>query len=297
MEVKLFGQKGVNSMNLTKQDRYQLADGHQMPKLGLGLYKVTDEAVMQKLLAGSYETGYRLFDTAQMYQNEAMIGRTLQALPAQRDEFFITTKIAEANQGYDATLRSLEQSLKDLQLDYVDLLLVHWPLHQHFFETWRAFERAKAEGMVRSIGTSNYGQIHLEYLATKANELPVVNQVEVHPYLTQKPLQTFTNEHNIVTQAWAPLGRGGELSDPLVVSLAEKYQKSPAQIVIRWHLQNQTALIPKSSHVERVQANMDVFDFEITNEDMQALDDLNQFKRISQEPELVYERGAQYPHH
>lgn len=283
-------------MKLTSQDRYQLADGNQMPKLGLGLYKVTDEKIMDQLLDGAYTSGYRLFDTAQMYKNEEMIGRALRNSQSNREELFITTKIAEENQGYDATLRSLEKSLKDLQLDYVDLLLVHWPLHQHFFETWRAFERAKEEGLVRSIGTSNYGQIHLEYLATKANEMPVVNQVEVHPYLTQKSLQIFSKEHQIVTQAWAPLGRGGELSDAVVQALAEKYHKSPAQMVIRWHLQNQTALIPKSSHLERVQANIDVFDFEITNEDMQALDNLNEFKRISQEPELVYERGAQYPH-
>lgn len=283
-------------MELTSQDRYQLADGNQMPKLGLGLYKVTDEKIMDQLLDGAYASGYRLFDTAQMYKNEEMIGRALKNSQASREELFITTKIAEENQGYDATLRSLENSLKALQLDYVDLLLVHWPLHQHFFETWRAFERAKEEGLVRSIGTSNYGQIHLEYLATKAKEMPVVNQVEVHPYLTQKPLQIFSKEHQIVTQAWAPLGRGGELSDSVVQTLAEKYHKSPAQIVIRWHLQNQTALIPKSSHLDRVQDNINVFDFEITNEDMQTLDDLNKFKRISQEPELVYGRGAQYPH-
>lgn len=283
-------------MNLTSQDRYQLADGQQMPKLGLGLYKVTDEAIMDQLLDGAYNAGYRLFDTAQMYKNEQMIGRALQNGQAKRENLFITTKIAEENQGYDATLRSLENSLKDLQLDYVNLLLVHWPLHQHFFETWRAFERAKEEGMVRSIGTSNYGQIHMEYLATKANEMPVVNQVEVHPYLTQKPLQIFSKENQIITQAWAPLGRGGELNDDIVLALAEKYHKSPAQIVIRWHLQNQTALIPKSSHLERVQDNIDVFDFEINKADIQTLDDLNQFKRISQEPELVYERGAQYPH-
>lgn len=283
-------------MNLTSQDRYQLADGQQMPKLGLGLYKVTDEAIMDQLLDGAYNAGYRLFDTAQMYKNEQMIGRALQNGQAKRENLFITTKIAEENQGYDATLRSLENSLKDLQLDYVNLLLVHWPLHQHFFETWRAFERAKEEGMVRSIGTSNYGQIHMEYLATKANEMPVVNQVEVHPYLTQKPLQIFSKENQIITQAWAPLGRGGELNDDIVLALAEKYHKSPAQIIIRWHLQNQTALIPKSSHLERVQDNIDVFDFEINKADIQTLDDLNQFKRISQEPELVYERGAQYPH-
>ncbi|QIL50398.1 aldo/keto reductase [Weissella coleopterorum] len=284
-------------MKLSSQDRYHLANGQYMPKLGLGLYKVTEESVMDRLLSGAYESGYRLFDTAQMYQNEAMIGRTLKNSQIERDELFITTKIAEDNQGYDATLRSLEASLKALQLDYVDLLLVHWPIHQHFFETWRAFERAQAEGLVRSIGTSNYGQIHLEYLATKANEMPVVNQVEVHPYLTQKPLQAFADDHQIVTQAWAPLGRGGELDDATVVRLSEKYHKSPAQIVIRWHLQNQTALIPKSSHLERVQANINVFDFDISPTDMQILDELNQFKRISQEPELVYERGAQYPHH
>ncbi|MCM0583435.1 aldo/keto reductase [Weissella diestrammenae] len=281
---------------LTAEDFYQLADGNQMPKLGLGMYKVTDESTIQTLVAGAYQAGYRLFDTAQMYQNEAMMGRAFQNAGLARQSIFVTTKIAEENQGYDATLRSLESSLKALQMDYVDLLLVHWPLHQHFFDTWRAFERAKAEGMVRSIGVSNYGQIHLQYLATQANEMPVVNQIEVHPYLGQKAIQAYHQENQIVTQAWAPLGRGGELNDPLVQRLATQYGKSPAQIVIRWHLQNGTALIPKSSQVERVQANIDVFDFELAPEDVNALYGLERYTRISQEPELVYERGAQYPH-
>ncbi|MFL2018922.1 aldo/keto reductase [Weissella hellenica] len=277
--------------------KLQLADGYQMPQQGLGLYKVTDQENLTQVVKTAWQTGYRLFDTAQMYQNEAEVGNALQSLDVSREDYFVTTKVAEMNQGYDATLASVEQSLKDLQMDYVDLLMVHWPLHEQFFDTWRAFERLQEEGLVKSIGTSNFGMIHLQYLATQANEMPVVNQIENHPHLVQPELRNFLRENDIVTQAWAPLGRGSVLAEPVIVEIAKKYHKSPAQVVLRWHLANGTSILPKSVHPQRVIENGDVYDFSLTVEEMMAIANLNNFTRISQEPEQVYERGSQYPHH
>jgi diketogulonate reductase-like aldo/keto reductase len=284
-----------NTIDITT--KLQLADGYQMPQQGLGLYKVTDQENLTQVVKTAWQTGYRLFDTAQMYQNEAEVGNALQSLDVSREDYFVTTKVAEKNQGYDATLASVEQSLKDLQMDYVDLLMVHWPLHEQFFDTWRAFERLQEEGLVKSLGTSNFGMIHLQYLATQANEMPVVNQIENHPHLVQPELRNFLRENDIVTQAWAPLGRGSVLAEPVIIEIAEKYHKSPAQVVLRWHLANGTSIIPKSVHPQRVIENGDIYDFSLTVEEMITIDNLNNFTRISQEPEQVYERGSQYPHH
>ncbi len=284
-----------NTMDITT--KLQLADGYQMPQQGLGLYKVTDQENLTQVVKTAWQTGYRLFDTAQMYQNEAEVGNALRSLDVSREDYFVTTKVAEKNQGYDATLASVEQSLKDLQMDYVDLLMVHWPLHEQFFDTWRAFERLQEEGLVKSLGTSNFGMIHLQYLATQANEMPVVNQIENHPHLVQPELRNFLRENDIVTQAWAPLGRGSVLAEPVIIEIAEKYHKSPAQVVLRWHLANGTSIIPKSVHPQRVIENGDIYDFSLTVEEMMTIDNLNNFTRISQEPEQVYERGSQYPHH
>ncbi|MDD6893531.1 MAG: aldo/keto reductase, partial [Lactobacillus sp.] len=206
-----------------------LADGYKMPQEGFGLYKITDEQEAVNAIKWAYEAGYRLFDTAQMYENEEFVGEGLRQLAAPRESYFITTKVSEANQGYDQAKKSVADSLKKLGLDYVDLLLIHWPVHQHFFETWRAFEDLKAEGLVRSIGVSNYGMVHLEYLATKAREMPVLDRLEVHPWLTEKPMLKFNADHNIITQAWSPLGRGKRLDDPVLLKLAEAHGKTPAQ--------------------------------------------------------------------
>lgn len=273
-----------------------LADGNRMPQEGFGLYKITDEKEAVNAIKWAYETGYRLFDTAQMYENEEFVGEGLRQLSAPRESYFVTAKVSEANQGYDQTKQSVVSSLKKLGLDYVDLLLIHWPVHQHFFETWRAFEDLKAEGLVRSIGVSNYGMVHLEYLATKAREMPVLDQLEVHPWLTEKPMLKFNAEHNIITQAWSPLGRGKRLDDPVLLKLAAAHGKTPAQIILRWHLQNGIAIIPKSVHQDRIKANADIFDFELSPAEMQQIDGLNTNHRISKEPEMVYEFGYQYPY-
>lgn len=271
-----------------------LADGNQMPQEGFGLYKVDDQETMNNAVRAAYEDGYRLFDTAQLYGNEAEVGQAFKDLNISRENIFVTTKVSEANQGYQSAINSVKESLKKLQMDYVDLLLIHWPIQRAFFDTWRAFEELKKEGLAKSIGVSNFQIIHLQYLATKANEMPVVNQVELHPRLTQKPLLKYDEEHPIVTQAWSPLGRGAVLNIPELKAIAEKHGKSTAQIILRWHLQNGVSFIPKSVHPERIQQNADIYDFSLSPEEMKTIDSLNQYARTGREPELTYEYNHQY---
>ncbi|WP_251547318.1 aldo/keto reductase [Limosilactobacillus caecicola] len=281
----------------TIQDNYlTLADGQKMPQQGFGVYKLTDSATFTQTIQDAYEDGYRLFDTAQMYGNEADLGKALKSLSVDRDDYFITTKVAESNQGYQKAIDSVKESLQKLQLDYVNLLLVHWPINGPFFETWRAFEEMKKEGLTKSIGVSNYGMVHLQYLATQASEMPVVDQLECHPWLSEKPMIKFNNDHHIVTQAWAPLGRGRIFEEPILQEIANKHVKSAAQIILRWHLQNGISFIPKSAHAQRIKENAAIYDFALTPEEMAQIDSINKNLRISQEPELVYEFNQQYPH-
>lgn len=273
-----------------------LADGQKMPQQGFGVYKLTDPQALKDGIATAYEAGYRLFDTAQMYGNEEGVGSALKSLNVDRDSYFVTTKVAESNQGYDAAIASVKQSLQRLQLDYVNLLLVHWPIHSKFFDTWRAFEDMKKEGLTKSIGVSNYGLAHLQLLKTQAHEMPVVDQIECHPWLSEKPMIKLNHEMGIVTQAWAPLGRGKIFQDDTLQKIAADHQKSVAQIILRWHLQNGVSFIPKSAHTNRIKENADIYDFSLSSQEMQLIDGINRNKRISQEPEMVYEFDQQYPH-
>lgn len=271
-----------------------LADGNQMPQEGFGLYKVDDQQTMNDSVEAAYEDGHRLFDTAQLYGNEAEVGQAFKDLNISRENIFVTTKVSEANQGYQSTIDSVKESLKKLQMDYVDLLLVHWPIQRAFFDTWRAFEELKKEGLTKSIGVSNFQIIHLQYLATKANEMPVVNQIELHPRLTQKPMLKYDEDHHIITQAWSPLGRGAVLGIPELKKIADKYHKSTAQVILRWHLQNVVSFIPKSVHPQRIQQNADIYDFTLSDDEMKKIDLLNQYMRTGREPELTYEYNRQY---
>ena len=273
-----------------------LADGNQMPQEGFGIYKITDQTELTNSVHAAYEAGYRLFDTAQMYQNEDLLGKALADLDVSRDNLFIATKVNEANQGYESAIASVKESLKKLKMDYVDLLMVHWPINTEFFITWRAFEELKKEGLTRSIGVSNYGMIHLQYLATQAHEMPVINQIECHPWLNQKPLLKFDQENHIVTQAWSPLGRGQILDHPILQAIAATHGKTPAQVVLRWHLQNGVAIIPKSVHPSRIKENADIYDFELSDAEIAKIETINWNHRISKEPEMVYEFGEQYPY-
>ncbi|KRM27121.1 MULTISPECIES: aldo/keto reductase [Limosilactobacillus] len=277
-----------------KSNLLTLADGNKMPQEGFGLYKVDGQETMTESIQNAYQDGYRLFDTAQLYGNEAEVGMALQKLAIPRKDIFVTTKVSEDNQGYDRAIASVKESLKKLQMDYIDLLLVHWPIQRAFFDTWRAFEDLKKAGLAKSIGVSNFEMIHLQYLATQAHEMPVVDQIELHPLLTQKPLFKFNHDHHIVTQAWSPLGRGAVLNEAVLKEIGDRHHKSPAQVILRWHLQSGVSFIPKSVHEARIAQNADIYDFELTNDEMQQINALNEYKRTGREPELVYEYNKQY---
>ena len=202
-----------------------------------------------------------------------------------REELFITTKVWNSDQGYDETLRAFEGSLKKLDLSYVDLYLTHWPVEGKFVETYRAIERLYDEGLIRVPGVSNHHKHHLEALLAKANTQPMVNQIECHPYLSQDALRAFCAENTIAVTAWSPLGRGNVLSDSTIVQLGEQYEKSAAQIILRWHYQNDVITIPKSVSPQRIEENVNIFDFELTPQDMQLIHQLNQNKRYGKDPD------------
>lgn len=275
-------------------DTIQLADGNQMPGLGFGTYLINDQDTMDHSIQTAWDAGYRLIDTAMLYRNEDLLGTSLQKLGLPREALFLTSKVAEIVQGYDQTMKAVEGSLKRLQTNYLDLLLIHWPVREHFFETWKALEQLKANGQVKSIGVSNYTIAHLELLALKAKEMPVVNQVEYHPYLNQQALVDYDREQNIVTEAWSPLGRRVVLDDPLIAKMAKHHQKTVAQVILRWELQHGVLPIPKSTHAERIQENAGIFDFTLAEDEMGMIDLLNKNQRTGNEPEIVYETGKQY---
>ncbi|WP_024747069.1 aldo/keto reductase [Levilactobacillus namurensis] len=275
-------------------DTIQLADGNQMPGLGFGTYLINDQDTMDHSIQTAWDAGYRLIDTAMLYRNEDLLGTSLQKLGLPREALFLTSKVAEIVQGYDQTMKAVEGSLKRLQTNYLDLLLIHWPVREHFFETWKALEQLKANGQVKSIGVSNYTIAHLELLALKAKEMPVVNQVEYHPYLNQQALVDYDREQNIVTEAWSPLGRRAVLDDPMIAKMAKHHQKTVAQVILRWELQHGVLPIPKSTHAERIQENAGIFDFTLAEDEMGMIDLLNKNQRTGNEPEIVYEMGKQY---
>ncbi len=264
--------------------KVKLNNGVEMPIFGLGTYltrrgKETQEAVVHAL-----EAGYRHIDTAKIYGNEKDVGEGIRKSGIPREDIFITTKLWNSDHGYDRTVAACERSLKTLGLSYVDLYLIHWPVEGLRNDTWKAMERLLNEGKCRAIGVSNYMICHLEELLDNSSTIPAVNQVEFHPYLYQKDLLEFCQSHDIQLESYSPLTKGEKLNDPRLVAIASKYSKSPAQVLIRWVLQRGIVVIPKSSRKERIYENADVFDFEISREDMKALDSFNQDLRTSWDP-------------
>ncbi|MCO7175064.1 aldo/keto reductase [Sporolactobacillus kofuensis] len=257
------------------KDTIRLNNGVEMPRHGFGFFLITDEDKGREAISQAVRSGYRSFDTAEFYKNEASLGCLLKETEVPRRELFITTKIDNALQGYDSTLRAIERSLKDLQIEQIDLVLVHWPSKKHFFDTWKAFEKLYDEQLVRAIGVSNFDVHHLEKLATKANIMPAVDQLEIHPYFTQTRLRNYLQAQGIASEAWSPLGRGAVLGDPVIAQIAESYGKSPAQVIIRWHLQSGTIVIPKSQTPSRIIQNANVYDFTLTDEEVKAIDALD----------------------
>ena len=270
-------------MNL--QSTKKLANGVEMPYFGLGVYKMTDPQETVEAIIKALQVGYRAIDTAALYYNEEQVGEAIRHSGVPREEIFVTTKVWNSDQGYDNTLRAFEVSLKKLDMEYIDLYLTHWPVEGKYTETYRAIERLYEEKLIRVPGVSNHHEQHLTEVLKVAQTPPMVNQVEAHPYLSQEPLRLFCKEHGIAVTAWSPLGRGGVLHDEAIVQVGQKHGKSPAQVVLRWHIQNDMLVIPKSVTPSRIEENADIFDFELTPEDMKVLNALNRNKRFGQNPD------------
>lgn len=272
-------------MNKGLQDTITLHNGINMPYLGLGVYKMTEEKESQEAIEFAIESGYRSVDTAHIYGNEHIVGQALKASSVPRSDLFLTTKVWNTDQGYDRTLKAFETSLNKLDTDYVDMYLIHWAVEEKFTETWRALERLYNEKAVRAIGVCNFQVHHLETLAAKSNEKPVVNQVELHPRLIQETLKEYCQKEEIAVEAWSPLAQGRLMDEPTLNHLAEKYEKSPAQVILRWHLQNDHIIIPKSINPKRIIENADIFDFELSLSDMTEINGLNMDERIGPDPD------------
>ena len=258
----------------------------EIPQFGFGVFQVPPDDTAQ-VVREAFGAGYRHIDTAQMYENEEGVGRAFADSGLSRDEVFITTKLGNDGHGHDAALRALDGSLQRLGLEFVDLFLIHWPRPREgrYVETWQAFEKLAAEGKARSIGVSNFTVEHLERLAAETDTVPAVNQIELHPRFVQLELRDYHREHGIATEAWSPIGQGGDLlQDPTLTGLADKYGKSPAQVVLRWHVQLGTIVFPKSMRPERMRENIDVYDFELSDDDMQAVSALDTGSRMGPNP-------------
>ncbi|MFD2079194.1 Aldo/keto reductase [Actinopolymorpha cephalotaxi] len=266
-----------------------LNNGVQMPQLGFGVWQVPDEDATAAVRT-AIEVGYRSIDTAAIYGNEEGTGKGLAESGVAREELFVTTKLWNGEQGYDTTLAAFEESLRRLKLDYVDLYLIHWPVpsQDKYVDTWKAFEKLYADGRARSIGVSNFNPHHLRRLFADTTVVPALNQIELHPYLIQEELRAFDSEHGIATEAWSPLAQGGELlKDAEINTLAEKYGKTPAQIVLRWHIQLGNVVIPKSVTPSRIAENFDLFDFELSATDLGTITSLNRNERTGGDPDTL----------
>ncbi|MFE0630022.1 aldo/keto reductase [Streptomyces sp. NPDC058864] len=263
-----------------------LNNGVTMPQLGFGVFQVPD-AETAAAVTSALESGYRSIDTASIYGNEAGVGQALAASGVARDELFVTTKLWNADQGYDSTLAAFDASLAKLGLDHVDLYLIHWPVpaRDAYLDTWRAFEKIHAEGRARAIGVSNFQPEHLQRLIDNSDVVPAVNQVELHPQLQQAELRAFHARHGIATEAWSPLAQGAVLKDPVVTGIAGRLGRTPAQVILRWHLQIGNVVIPKSVTPERIRQNIDVFDFALSDADVAAITALDNGTRIGPDPD------------
>lgn len=265
----------------------KLSDGNTIPQIGLGLWKVVDEKDFMTSVDKAVEAGYRLFDSAQYYGNEEQLGRAVDKSGLKRSELFITTKIAVNNFGYKKTVSSFSESLLKLNMEYVDLLLLHFPVTLLRKKSWKALEEFKASGQVKSIGVSNYTIRHLEEMKKYASVMPVVNQVELHVYLQQPELVDYCKQNNIVIEAYSPLAHGEAMDDPLVLKLAEKYNKSYAQIMLRFLIELGVVVIPKSVTEKRIVENIDLFDFKFDKDDLTELKSIDRGLRTCWNPTLV----------
>ncbi|MFF7398986.1 aldo/keto reductase [Achromobacter sp. NPDC008082] len=271
---------------MAKVPAVKLNDGNKIPQLGLGVWQVPDDqaaASVKEALAA----GYRSVDTAAIYGNEAGVGAGLRASGVARKDLFITTKLWNDRHGYDDAHKAMDESLEKLGLAYVDLYLIHWPVagSTKFLDAWRAMVEMKEDGRARSIGVSNFTRANLEQLMEASKVVPAVNQIELHPGFTQPDLRAFHAKHGIATESWSPLAQGGITKEKVILDLAEKHGKSPAQITLRWHLQSDLIVIPKSVTSARIRENIDVFDFELSGDEIAAIDSIKQGARLGPDPE------------
>ena len=279
----------VDNMITHLQDTVTLNNGVKMPGFGLGVFKVEEGPELVEAVKVAIKNGYLSIDTAAIYENEEGVGegirQGLQETGLSREELFVTSKVWNSDLGYEETLKAYETSLQKLGLDYLDLYLIHWPVERKYKDAWRALETLYKDGKVKAIGVSNFQIHHLEDLLQDAEVKPVINQVEYHPRLTQKELRAYCEQQNIQLEAWSPLMQGELLDNDVLSAIAAKHNKSTAQVILRWDVQNGVITIPKSTKEHRIIQNADIFDFELTSDEMQEIDALNQNHRVGPDPD------------
>lgn len=274
-------------MPTSLKDTVTLHNGVKMPWMGLGVFKVSEGEEVVESVKAAIRNGYISIDTAAIYKNEEGVGQGIRESGVPREELFVTSKVWNSDQGYETTLQAFETSLNKLGLDYLDLYLIHWPGVDKYKDTWKALEKLYKDGRVRAIGVSNFQIHHLEDLMSDCEIKPMVNQVEFHPHLTQKELLAFCKKEGIQMEAWSPLKQGQLLNEPVLVDIAHKNNKSVAQVILRWDLQSEVVTIPKSIKEHRIIENASIFDFELTKEDMEKIDALNQDSRAGSHPDKM----------
>ncbi|MCD2186383.1 aldo/keto reductase [Actinomycetospora soli] len=265
----------------------ELNSGATIPQLGFGVFQI-DRSQTAETVAKALEIGYRHIDTAQMYGNEAEVGEAIRSSGIGRDELFVTTKCNNSNHGRLDSQKALDESLEKLGLDHVDLYLIHWPLpgKDLYVDTWKGFEEAAKDGKARSIGVSNFQDHHLERLFAETETVPAVNQIELHPHLQQLAMRSFDERHGIATEAWSPIGQGqGVIDEPTITGIAKKHDKTGAQVTLRWHVQLGNIVFPKSVTPSRIQENFDIFDFELSDEEMSSIAELERAERLGPDPD------------
>lgn len=274
---------------MSEQLYIALNDGNRIPQVGLGVWQTPNDGAAHAVKA-ALDAGYRHVDTAAVYENEEGVGEGIRRSGLARSEIFLTTKLWNTDQGYDQTFKAFEASLKRLGTDYVDLYLIHWPSAHRglFLETWKAFIKLKEEGRVKSIGVSNFYPEHLEKIIGETGVVPVINQIELHPDFQQREARAFHEKHRIATQSWSPLGQGKLLDHPVIGKIAARLDRTPAQVIIRWHIDNGLVVIPKSVTPSRITENFNVFDFKLSADDLEALDGLDTSSaRIGPDPKTA----------
>ncbi len=271
-------------MDLNINSKALLNNGTEIPRIGLGTYQMAGKKEVVTAVNYALQAGYRHIDTAEMYSNEEYIGEAIKQSDFKREDIFITTKLWNDNHGFDNALKAFDESLNKLDLEYIDLYLIHWPVDGKRLETWKALEKLYRDGRCKAIGVCNYTKNHLEELINNSDTLPVINQVEFNPFVYQNKLLNYCKEKNIQVEGYTPLSRGIKFNNSTVQQIAERCSKTPAQVMLRWNLQKGTVIIPKSSHKERIEENINIFDFSLTDEEIERLDKLDENYRLAPDP-------------